>query len=121
MEIMRENIALNSVDRVSAAVLDWEAPLPPSASNIPVVVAADVTYNTASFPALVATLERLLKAKVEGGAPRLLLAYKQRDPGERELWTMLKDRGIGTVLVDTVQGAEERGEIEIWVGGVGVA
>ncbi|BEJ12764.1 hypothetical protein CspHIS471_0212240 [Cutaneotrichosporon sp. HIS471] len=122
MEVMRENVALNNVaQRVEADVLDWDAPLPKFAANIPVVLAADVTYNTASFSALVGTLERLLKAKVDGRPPRLLLAYKQRDPGERELWTMLRDRGIGTVMVDTVQGAEDRGEIEIWVGGVGIA
>ncbi|GMK59092.1 hypothetical protein CspeluHIS016_0701070 [Cutaneotrichosporon spelunceum] len=122
MEIMRENVALNNLgDRVEADVLDWDVPLPAWATNMPVVIAADVTYNTASFPALVETLERLLKAEADGGAPRLVLAYKQRDPGERELWTMLRDRGIGTVMVDTVQGAEERGEIEVWVGGVGIA
>ncbi|CAK9782803.1 hypothetical protein CC85DRAFT_247547 [Cutaneotrichosporon oleaginosum] len=122
MEIMNENVTLNGVGHlVRADVLDWDAPLPPWAVNIRFVIAADVTYNTASFPALVDTLERLLKAQVDAGPPRLLLAYKQRDEGERELWTMLKDRGIGTVLVDTLQGAEDRGEIEIWVGGVGIA
>ena len=81
--------------------------------------AADVTYNTASFPCLVATLERLLKPK-DRPAPLLLLAYKQRDEAERDLWAMLNDRGIDTVLVDRVQGAEKTGETEIWVAGVGL-
>lgn len=81
--------------------------------------AADVTYNTASFPCLVATLERLLKPEGRP-APLLLLAYKQRDEAERDLWGMLSDRGIKTVLVDRVQGAEKTGETEIWVAGVGL-
>lgn len=72
--------------------------------------AADVTYNTASFPALVRTLSALLK----GDTP-LLLAYKQRDAGERDLWRMLEEEGIQAHLVDTVQGAEEVGETEVWV------
>lgn len=80
--------------------------------------AADVTYNTASFPALVATLERLLKR--DGPPPLLLLAYKQRDEAERDLWGMLAERGIRMVLVDRVPGAETTGETEIWVGGVDI-
>lgn len=99
MEIMRENIALNRVD-VAAEVLDWDAP--PDKVDARVVVAADVTYNSASFPALVSTLDRLLLAK---GHPPLLLAYKQRDAAERGLWEMLRARGIGSVLVDRVAGA----------------
>lgn len=119
---MAENVALNAVhNRVSADVLDWDAPLPAWAEGTPMVIAADVTYNTASFPALVATLERLLKPEQSGGEkPLLLLAYKQRDAAERDLWTMLSERGIGTVLVDKVRGAEEEGQVEIWVAGVGV-
>lgn len=78
-----------------------------------------MTYNTASFPCLVSTLERLLKP-ADREPPLLLLAYKQRDEAERELWGMLAQRGIGTVLVDTVQGAEETGETEIWVAAVGL-
>lgn len=122
MEIMEENVALNGIgERVRADVLDWDAPLPSwAAEGVPMIVAADVTYNTASFPALVATLERLLKPAKEGEAPLLLLAYKQRDTSERDLWDMLGERGIGTVLVDTVRGAEEHGQVEIWVAGVGV-
>lgn len=122
MEIMEENVALNGVgERVRADVLDWDAPLPKWTGRVPVVVAADVTYNTASFPALIATLERLLKPQgEEEETPLLLLAYKQRDASERDLWTMLAARGIGAVMVDKVVGAEEHGQVEIWVAGVGV-
>lgn len=114
MEIMEENITLNGA-KVAADVLDWDSP---TAAEASVVIAADVTYNTASFPALVGTLERLLGVK---GHPPLLLAYKQRDEAERELWEMLKERKICSVLVDRVQGAEEEGETEIWVCGKDIA
>lgn len=123
--------------------------------------AADVTYNTSSFPSLLSTLIALLHPTptsaftqptatgsgnsshpgVQGVTtdqtvpsvephlaphlepladaserPLLLLAYKERDPAERDLWQMLREKGVEMVLVDRVQGAEERGETEIWVG-----
>lgn len=103
--------------------------------------AADVTYNTSSFPALLSTLLSLLnppssaappdaqvdhaashpenelpQTRTENDPPLLLLAYKERDPAERDLWDMLRKGGVEMVLVDQVRGAEERGETEIWVG-----
>lgn len=75
--------------------------------------AADVTYNTASFPSLVRTLEALLSLPSK---PELLLAYKERDPAERELWTMLKDVGVEMALIAEVRGAEEVGKVEIYSG-----
>jgi hypothetical protein len=51
-----------------------------------------------------------------GERPPLLLAYKQRDEAERELWGMLKSEGIVLKLIDKVQGAEVDGETEIWIG-----
>jgi hypothetical protein len=65
---------------------------------------------------LVRTLSALLR-RASGSAPNvpLLLAYKERDAGERELWGMLQAVGISAVLVDRVQGAEDVGETEIWV------
>jgi hypothetical protein len=77
--------------------------------------AADVTYNTASFPCLVRTLDALLSSSGDRPAPPLLLAYKQRDLGERDLWGMLEEKGISAALVDRVQGAEDVGETEIWI------
>jgi hypothetical protein len=81
---------------------------------------ADVTYNTSSFPALLRTLASLLApsaAAHDGGEddgvadddadddddpgsperderghdPLVLLAYKERDPAERQLWDMMHD------------------------------
>jgi hypothetical protein len=79
-----------------------------------------VTYNTASFPALLRTLSALLDPPVLPPGrelPMFLLAYKQRDPGERELWSMLEGKGIKLRQIDEVRGAEEDGRVEIWVGG----
>jgi hypothetical protein len=74
-----------------------------------------VTYNTASFPSLVNTLRNLMLPPT-GERPPLLLAYKQRDEAERELWGMLKSEGIDLKKVDEVKGAEEEGFVEIWIG-----
>jgi hypothetical protein len=81
--------------------------------------AADVTYNTASFPHLLKTLCALLKATshiVAGKQPVVLLAYKQRDVAEKGLWALLDDEGIIMEPVSTVRGAEEEGPVEIWIG-----
>jgi hypothetical protein len=51
-----------------------------------------------------------------GERPPLLLAYKQRDEAERELWDMLKAEGVDMELVDKTRGAEEDGQVEIWIG-----
>ena len=74
-----------------------------------------MTYNTASFPPLLSTLTSLLKPK-DGARPTLLLAYKQRDAAERDLWGQLEAEGIKLEQVDTIQGSEEEGVVEIWLG-----
>ncbi|GHJ84341.1 hypothetical protein NliqN6_0743 [Naganishia liquefaciens] len=109
---------------VHSRVLDWDEPIPAWANEggITLVIAADVTYNTASFPSLVNTLVGLLQPDAEGHAPMLLLAYKERDPSERELWDMVRARGLTLELVDTITGHEEEGmtgATEIWIGGFG--
>lgn len=80
--------------------------------------AADVTYNTSTFPSLLSTLTSLLHPSSASlsNRPLLVLAYKERDPAERELWGMLKERGIDMVMVDEIKGAEDYGSIEIWIG-----
>lgn len=121
---------------VLARTLDWDQPLPEwVAAHHPDLImyvpyrpqgchwitcsrpcsAADVTYNTSSFPSLVRTLRDLLKP-LTGQRPPFLLAYKQRDEAERDLWDMLKAEDIQLHLVDTIVGAEEEGGVEIWVG-----
>lgn len=75
---------------------------------------ADVTYNPASFPALVKTLVSLMR---KPKPPLLLMGYKERDAAERSLWTMLGDEGIVMEQVGSVVGREEP-SVEIWTGRV---
>ncbi|KAJ7591050.1 putative methyltransferase-domain-containing protein [Mycena floridula] len=104
MPLLENNIAINEHLFVApSSHLDWDDPtafqggdgwdlilqVPSSLLNM-----ADVTYNTASFDALVKTILGLLSPST-----RILLGYKVRDPSERELWNMLKDRGVGQVEV----------------------
>ena len=132
---MDENIALNGLRStapisVHAKVLDWEQPIPAWLSPWPDIVmwvsadlcraelidsAADVTYNTASFPSLLSTLRALLRP-ASGSRPTFLLAYKQRDLAERNLWDLLRAEGIALEKVDDIKGSSEDGWVEVWVG-----
>jgi protein N-lysine methyltransferase METTL21D len=104
---------------------------------------ADVTYNTSSFPALLRTLVSLLALSTShhdrvdyitnnagdnpGGARErddrgrghdtlVLLAYKERDPAERQLWDMMT-RETGVVLECVGKQAGAGGlPVEIWLG-----
>jgi hypothetical protein len=84
---------------------------------------ADVAYNTSSFPALLSTLASLLAlSDHDNGAaagarePLVLLAYKERDPGERRLWDMMM-AGVGVALEQVGSGAGAGGApVEIWMG-----
>jgi hypothetical protein len=86
---------------------------------------ADVAYNTSSFPALLSTLTSLLAlsdhddgdaAAVEAREPLVLLAYKERDPGERRLWDMMA-RHVGLALEQVGSEAGAGGPpVEIWMG-----
>ncbi|KAF9018616.1 hypothetical protein BDZ89DRAFT_1044398 [Hymenopellis radicata] len=98
-----------------AALLDWNEDLPDlGVAAFDAIVMADVTYNTASFPALVATLVRLVNACPN--PPVILLGYKQRDEAERTLWTMTKEYGIEFRQLDEVAGAGGA-PIEVWIAG----
>ncbi|CAE6416749.1 unnamed protein product [Rhizoctonia solani] len=110
-----------------ASELDWDNPIPASVWDkdhmlglhcpFDIIVMADVTYNTASFGALLDTLAGLLKGPSgSGSSPIVLLAYKCRDPEELTLWENALARGISFVRVDTVRGVREPA-VEIWLGG----
>ncbi|KAA1475529.1 hypothetical protein DENSPDRAFT_860856 [Dentipellis sp. KUC8613] len=141
MELMNFNIAQNASlyedTRPTALTLDWDEELPETVAEVgtrggfDAIVMADVTYNTASFPALVQTLKALIALSspspsnsedVDAGElhtrkqPFILLAYKQRDPAERELWDMLaKEAGVQLEQVGAVAGAGGEA-VEIWLG-----
>ncbi|KAG8756010.1 hypothetical protein FRC12_010716 [Ceratobasidium sp. 428] len=107
--------------------LDWDKPIANdiwdresetgSACSFDVIVMADVTYNTASFSALLDTVVALLNESGPfSSSPMILLAYKCRDAAERTLWKDAADRGILFVQVDSIRGAREPA-VEIWLGG----
>ncbi|THU93868.1 hypothetical protein K435DRAFT_756958 [Dendrothele bispora CBS 962.96] len=122
------------------SVLDWDSPLPEFASSLPgrgnldLIVMADVTYNTSSFPSLVRTIKDLVQIGSDpsssndngdniqkdenenqhrSNSPLILIGYKQRDLAERELFHMLQQeftderRGVKLRLskVGEVRGA----------------
>ncbi|CAE6438440.1 unnamed protein product [Rhizoctonia solani] len=110
-----------------AVELDWDSPIPSSVwpkdrssgAQYPfdIIIMADVTYNTASFGALLDTVTGLLRDQSAPGVSAIvILAYKSRDPAERTLWIDAQSRGIVFVLVDTVKGVTEPA-VEIWLGG----
>lgn len=76
---------------------------------------ADVTYNTASFPALIRTLTTLIELNPIEKPPVILLGYKERDAAERSLWTMAEKAGICFEHVGEKPGAGGA-PIEIWIG-----
>lgn len=76
---------------------------------------ADVTYNTASFGALIRTLCSLIKLSPVDKLPIILLGYKERDVAERSLWSMAADVGIHFERVGARQGAGGA-PVEIWMG-----
>ncbi|KAG0705597.1 putative methyltransferase-domain-containing protein [Suillus ampliporus] len=108
-------------------VLDWDEPEIPTqvqsfVSGIDVIVMADVTYNTASFPALIGTLSRLIMFSMSvtpAKPPLIILGYKERDAAERTLWDMAEKIGIHFEEVAQVSGAEGS-PVEVWVGTMSV-
>ncbi|KAJ7066587.1 putative methyltransferase-domain-containing protein [Mycena amicta] len=114
MPLLQHNIT-NNKSPIEAAVLDWDDTELPECvrlcESLDVVIMADVTYNTASFPSLVRTIKTL----VEMGStqPQVVMGYKQRDPAERELWTMLAEGGIQLKQIGSVPGSGGT-PVEIW-------
>lgn len=87
-----------------------------------------MTYNTSSFPALLRTLASLLApsaahnrgvaddADSSDGDPLVLLAYKERDSAERQLWDMMaRETGVVLECVGKQVGAGGL-PVEIWLG-----
>lgn len=106
-------------------VLDWDEPdistqVASFVSGIDVIVMADVTYNTASFPALVGTLSRLIMFSMSvapAKPPLIILGYKERDVAERTLWEMTEKIGVHFEEVAQIPGAVGT-PVEVWVGTV---
>ncbi|KAL0569716.1 hypothetical protein V5O48_012245 [Marasmius crinis-equi] len=132
MPLLEHNVSQNSHlfpnPRLTpqAKVLDWDQDLPEDVTtisvsgNLDIIVMADVTYNTSSFPALIRTLSRLMSLNAEDRPPFILLGYKERDAAERSLWDMAREIGIQFTQVDQVPGAGGV-PIEIWIGETGTS
>ncbi|KAH7913823.1 putative methyltransferase-domain-containing protein [Hygrophoropsis aurantiaca] len=131
MPLLEHNISFNAVHChlnviPEAAVLDWENEQLPSVvssfgNGLDVIVMADVTYNTSSFPSLINTLSRLIHFSTtktsNPNPPLILLGYKERDPSERILWEMADKLSIKFELVGAKIGAGGI-PVEIWLGEV---
>ncbi|KAJ3827245.1 putative methyltransferase-domain-containing protein [Lentinula raphanica] len=127
MPLLEHNISLNShlfarpADLPKAEVLDWDAELPSSThalrGTLNAIVMADVTYNTASFPALIRTLSNLINLNPVDKPPLILLAYKERDVTERSLWMMAEEINIHFENVGERLGAGGA-PVEVWIGQV---
>lgn len=81
---------------------------------------SDVTYNTASFPALIGTLSRLIMFSLSVAPvkpPLIILGYKERDIAERTLWEMAEKIGIHFEKAAQIPGAGGT-PVEVWVGTV---
>jgi len=136
MELMSYNIRSNAElypqCPPTALPLDWDDDELPIHNDVQdhggfdVVVMADVTYNTSSFPALLRTLAALLALRAGSSSthgdgsgrcePLVVLAYKERDPAERQLWDMMA-RETGVVLECVGKQAGAGGlPVEIWLG-----
>ncbi|KAK6992209.1 putative methyltransferase-domain-containing protein [Favolaschia claudopus] len=114
MPLLLHNITANQ-SSVEATVLDWDDETLPECvqdvGSFDVIIMADVTYNTASFPSLVRTLKNLVSLAAK--RPQVLLGYKERDPGERALWAMAEAAGITLKDIGRIAGAGGV-PIEIW-------
>ncbi|KAG1785587.1 putative methyltransferase-domain-containing protein [Suillus plorans] len=109
-----------------SVVLDWDeldisTQVASFVNGIDVIVMADVTYNTASFPALIGTLSRLIMFSMSvtpAKPPLIILGYKERDVEERTLWEMAEKIGIRFEEVAQIPGAAQGPPVEVWVGTV---
>ncbi|KAI0741358.1 putative methyltransferase-domain-containing protein [Daedaleopsis nitida] len=86
-----------------------------AAGGFDAIIMADVTYNTASFPAFVRTLASLVRLSPPDRLPTIVLGYKERDPEERTLWEMVRGIGVTLERIGEREGAG-REPVEIWVG-----
>ncbi|KZT25126.1 hypothetical protein NEOLEDRAFT_1178551 [Neolentinus lepideus HHB14362 ss-1] len=128
MPPLSQNIESNfqlfsSHNKPEAVVLDWDQDRLPDelhclSKGIDIILMADVTYNTSSFPSLVRTLSSLVTFSTsKSNAPLILLGYKERDAGERKLWSMVKEIGADFEKVGERHGAGGA-PVEVWIGRV---
>ncbi|KAF8889276.1 putative methyltransferase-domain-containing protein [Infundibulicybe gibba] len=115
MPLLHHNISANRAlftnGAPEALILDWDDELPAlfhaaESPSLDLIIMADVTYNTTSFPALIRTLFRLITADAK--SPLILLGYKERDAAERTLWDLAREIGVSFYRIGERTGREER-------------
>jgi len=108
-----QNVRLRSLE------FNWDDTMPAelaSSEGFDLIIMSDVTYNTASFPPLLQALRSLLLLPMPDDRPtNIILAYKERDPKERELWQMAEKEGVWFSHVTDVLGHGGQ-PVEIWHG-----
>ncbi|KAG0177105.1 hypothetical protein DFQ29_005241 [Apophysomyces sp. BC1021] len=86
MEIMEQNAQLQNLPCIKVKALEW-GPGTPWLPSVDLVLLTDVLYNQASHDELLTTLDWLM-----GKETKVLLAYKERHPDEREFFKKIEER-----------------------------
>jgi predicted nicotinamide N-methyase len=103
MDILNHNIIkaefTSTGDRVTAAVLDWNKPLPDNVAKnrYDLLIVSDCTYNCDSIPALVRTLAALI---ANSPAALIIVSMKVRHDSEAIFFDLMA--GAGLVETDSV-------------------
>lgn len=100
IEIMEQNVSLlkNSEVQIYVKELPWGPEKDDQYQDVDLVLLTDVLYNQSSHDVLLETLDWVL----ENENCKALLAYKERNPDEREFFTKVEQRGWQCNRVDNV-------------------
>ncbi|TFK71378.1 hypothetical protein BDN72DRAFT_765157 [Pluteus cervinus] len=130
MPLLERNITSNThlfpTNPPKAAILDWDNEILPEdtvetlSGKLDIIIMADVTYNTDSFPSLIRAIHNLIQLpkshlpnSIPTKPPIIILGYKERHSAERELWPQIKEIGAELVKLGEREGAGGP-HIEIW-------
>lgn len=97
MDILNHNIIRakfsSTGDRVAAAVLDWDEPLPDNVAKnrYNLLIVSDCTYNCDSIPALVRTLTALI---ANSPAALIVVSMKVRHDSEAIFFDLMAEGGL---------------------------
>lgn len=97
LETMRSNVALNNVNNIDVAELNWGEPIPEHVGVPDIVLAADCVYFEPAFPLLVQTLTDLASP---GSDQEILFCYKKRRKADKRFFTLLKKQFTWTEVDD---------------------
>ncbi|KIK65598.1 hypothetical protein GYMLUDRAFT_978907 [Collybiopsis luxurians FD-317 M1] len=95
LDIMRQNLAMNSLQNCTVAELDWGSSIPTAIPQPDIILAADCVYFEPSFPLLVQTLDALSTQETT-----ILFCYKKRRKADKRFFGMLKKKFTWQEVVD---------------------